>query len=296
MKRGWGEIPEKTRRPTASSGTIPTCENQGSSPVSHWWEASSLTAQPPPSLALNGKFKSLRLNYFAVEWAPKHGITGHVCSTKVATRFRELEPSPRPSCENVMWGPDSGLLKAQCVGSVQPAVFIQYINNAAPGRLGHYCARPIGGAGLFRGWRGGEGSFSFGSEESNDWRVTTYMCACSQQFIDVTKSTHDVGQLGSHLPLRRTRFDSRRFRPRTFAPENRDGDAAVRRVFLEIPRFSRPCIPALLHTHVASSSSDLKTPEYWAAPEREIPEKTLRPTASSGTIPTCENPVTRAGD
>ncbi|KAJ8882200.1 hypothetical protein PR048_018688 [Dryococelus australis] len=29
--------------------------------------------------------------------------------------------------------------------------------------------------------------------------------------------------------------------------------------------------------------------------KREIPEKTLRPTASSGTIPTCENPVTRPG-
>ncbi|KAJ8881014.1 hypothetical protein PR048_017487 [Dryococelus australis] len=31
------------------------------------------------------------------------------------------------------------------------------------------------------------------------------------------------------------------------------------------------------------------------AGKEEIPEKTLRPTASSGTIPTCENPVTRPG-
>ncbi|KAJ8866420.1 hypothetical protein PR048_032263, partial [Dryococelus australis] len=45
------EIPEKTRRPEASSSTIPTCENQGVTrlgiePGSLWWKASSLTAQP----------------------------------------------------------------------------------------------------------------------------------------------------------------------------------------------------------------------------------------------------------
>ncbi|KAJ8898461.1 hypothetical protein PR048_003821 [Dryococelus australis] len=45
------EIPEKTRRPTASSGTIPTCEKSvtrpGIEPGSPWWEAARLTAQPP---------------------------------------------------------------------------------------------------------------------------------------------------------------------------------------------------------------------------------------------------------
>ncbi|KAJ8874301.1 hypothetical protein PR048_025147 [Dryococelus australis] len=55
MKR-WGkqEIPEKTRQPTASSGTIPTCENPvtrpGIEPGSPWWEASRLTTQPPWSV------------------------------------------------------------------------------------------------------------------------------------------------------------------------------------------------------------------------------------------------------
>ncbi|KAJ8877521.1 hypothetical protein PR048_021976 [Dryococelus australis] len=46
--RGKLEIPEKTRRPTASSGTIPTCENpvtrSGIEPGSPWWEASVLIA------------------------------------------------------------------------------------------------------------------------------------------------------------------------------------------------------------------------------------------------------------
>ncbi|KAJ8891063.1 hypothetical protein PR048_010572 [Dryococelus australis] len=45
------EIPEKTRRPRASSGTISTCENPvtrpGIEPGSPWWEASVLIAQPP---------------------------------------------------------------------------------------------------------------------------------------------------------------------------------------------------------------------------------------------------------
>ncbi|KAJ8888302.1 hypothetical protein PR048_007789 [Dryococelus australis] len=49
--RGKWEIPEKTRRLTTSSSTIPTCENpvtrQGIEPGSPWWEASVLIAQPP---------------------------------------------------------------------------------------------------------------------------------------------------------------------------------------------------------------------------------------------------------
>ncbi|KAJ8872807.1 hypothetical protein PR048_026423 [Dryococelus australis] len=49
--RGKREIPEKTRRPTSSSCTIPTCEKPGVTrpgvePGSPWWEASSVTAQP----------------------------------------------------------------------------------------------------------------------------------------------------------------------------------------------------------------------------------------------------------
>ncbi|KAJ8890174.1 hypothetical protein PR048_009681 [Dryococelus australis] len=49
--RGKREISEKTFRPTASSGTIPTCESlvtrPGIEPGSPWWEASVPTAQPP---------------------------------------------------------------------------------------------------------------------------------------------------------------------------------------------------------------------------------------------------------
>ncbi|KAJ8878595.1 hypothetical protein PR048_019176 [Dryococelus australis] len=50
--RGKWEVPEKTRRTTAPSDTIPTCENPwatqpGIESGSPWWEASSLTITPP---------------------------------------------------------------------------------------------------------------------------------------------------------------------------------------------------------------------------------------------------------
>ncbi|KAJ8883150.1 hypothetical protein PR048_014990 [Dryococelus australis] len=52
--QGKREFAEKTHRPTASSGMIPTCENPvtqpGIEPGSPWWEASELTAWPPRPL------------------------------------------------------------------------------------------------------------------------------------------------------------------------------------------------------------------------------------------------------
>ncbi|KAJ8875883.1 hypothetical protein PR048_023790 [Dryococelus australis] len=55
--RGKQEVPEKTRQPEASSGTIPTCENAGVTqpeiePGSPWWKASRLTAQSPGPLPI----------------------------------------------------------------------------------------------------------------------------------------------------------------------------------------------------------------------------------------------------
>ncbi|KAJ8872143.1 hypothetical protein PR048_025745 [Dryococelus australis] len=52
QERGKREIPEKNRRPAASSGTISTCENPGVTRPEielgcHWWDASRLTAQSP---------------------------------------------------------------------------------------------------------------------------------------------------------------------------------------------------------------------------------------------------------
>ncbi|KAJ8874602.1 hypothetical protein PR048_025468 [Dryococelus australis] len=57
----------------------------------------------------------------------------------------------------------------------------------------------------------------------------------------------------THLPHRRTGFDSRRGHSRIFACGNCADDAAGRRVFSRISRFPCPFIPALLHTHLTSS-------------------------------------------
>ncbi|KAJ8866347.1 hypothetical protein PR048_032190 [Dryococelus australis] len=52
------EIQEETRRPAASSGTIPTCENTGATPpgietrLRQRWEASSLTTRPPQPILI----------------------------------------------------------------------------------------------------------------------------------------------------------------------------------------------------------------------------------------------------
>ncbi|KAJ8897119.1 hypothetical protein PR048_002465 [Dryococelus australis] len=54
---GKREIPEKTRRPTASSGTIPTCKNPvtrpGIEPGSPWWETSVLIGEQPNRMLAN---------------------------------------------------------------------------------------------------------------------------------------------------------------------------------------------------------------------------------------------------
>ncbi|KAJ8866726.1 hypothetical protein PR048_032587 [Dryococelus australis] len=57
IRQGKREVAGKTRRPAASYGTIPTCENKGVTrpgiePGSPWWEASRLTAWPPRSLVV----------------------------------------------------------------------------------------------------------------------------------------------------------------------------------------------------------------------------------------------------
>ncbi|KAJ8871561.1 hypothetical protein PR048_027887 [Dryococelus australis] len=116
---------------------------------------------------------------------------------------------------------------------------------------------------------------------------------------------------------RRTGFDSRRVRSRTLVR----GNCAVRCRWSTsfLGDFPFPvCIQALLHTHLTSLSSTLKTSIFRAAEisplfhfmievsmkqcrndkagETGIPEKIRRPAASSRTISTCENPgVTRPG-
>ncbi|KAJ8895161.1 hypothetical protein PR048_000486 [Dryococelus australis] len=75
-------------------------------------------------------------------------------------------------------------------------------------------------------------------------------------------------------------------------------DAAGLRVFSGISHFPHPFIPAPFQTRFASLALTFKAlicVGMKGRGKREIAEKTRQPKTSSGTIPTCENPVTRPG-
>ncbi|KAJ8889754.1 hypothetical protein PR048_009256 [Dryococelus australis] len=94
--KGWEkwEIPEKTRRPTASSGTIFTCENPvtrpGIKPGSSWWEASLVCApwSAGPEYFASGYRKRERERELSVMWCFQgvgvqtclQSVTVHECS------------------------------------------------------------------------------------------------------------------------------------------------------------------------------------------------------------------------
>ncbi|KAJ8866874.1 hypothetical protein PR048_032736 [Dryococelus australis] len=88
MKGGGGrEIPEETHRPTASSGTIPTCEiamggerADRSATVAPWWKAGILTARPR-----GGRRPTLT----RIALSPRATASGECVFVKVAVR--ELE-------------------------------------------------------------------------------------------------------------------------------------------------------------------------------------------------------------
>ncbi|KAJ8870066.1 hypothetical protein PR048_029077 [Dryococelus australis] len=65
--RGKREIPEKTRRPAASFGTIPKCKNLGATlsaiePGLPWWKASALAATPPRPPSLSDEALGVRVS------------------------------------------------------------------------------------------------------------------------------------------------------------------------------------------------------------------------------------------
>ncbi|KAJ8875211.1 hypothetical protein PR048_023106 [Dryococelus australis] len=72
-----------------------------------------------------------------------------------------------------------------------------------------------------------------------------------------------VVRLLAIYPPGRIGFDSRRGRTRDFRMWD---DATGRRVFSGISRFPRPCIPAMIHTHLASPSSAHKTLDVQSRP------------------------------
>ncbi|KAJ8865850.1 hypothetical protein PR048_033372 [Dryococelus australis] len=90
IERGKREIPEKTRRPAASSGTFPTCENPVNRPG---WEASSLTTtrlsprRRTDMLDTNQNKANVMLIKSKVDFVAsfssvKKGVAGYLCSSQ----------------------------------------------------------------------------------------------------------------------------------------------------------------------------------------------------------------------
>ncbi|KAJ8885898.1 hypothetical protein PR048_012104 [Dryococelus australis] len=109
MKRrrngGWGrlEIPEKSRRPTASSDTIPTCESpvtrSGIEPGSPWWEARVLIAQPswPPIPPIRIRAQGPRCAELNARWPSVDSTTPRPDLTTSRTTARRSLVDENPS-------------------------------------------------------------------------------------------------------------------------------------------------------------------------------------------------------
>ncbi|KAJ8872131.1 hypothetical protein PR048_025733 [Dryococelus australis] len=212
------EIPEKTRRPTASSGTIPTCENPVAWPdiehVSPWWEASVLTAQPPSPLS----------------WYRDGGnaaVTQDSGAQPMSGHFSTGEETIGRRCYGRREGvPISCLCLVLCKSS---------------------CL-----------------SLSLGKAEPI-W---------SSAGIVSAGETGDSRENPDNQRRRTAQFPRTKFQERPIVNRTRDLRCSQHR----------------------GEPERVKRSEYGAAPEckgggkREIPEKTHRPVASSGTMTTCENP------
>ncbi|KAJ8873903.1 hypothetical protein PR048_024739 [Dryococelus australis] len=100
-----------------------------------------------------------------------------------------------------------------------------------------------------------------GIEPHSPWREASNLTAHPQQILTNTpRGPRWCSGQTNHLSPGRTGFDSLRERSRVFrvcgiSPD----DAAGWRIFTGISRSPRPCIPALLHAHLASPSSTLRT-------------------------------------
>ncbi|KAJ8867875.1 hypothetical protein PR048_031680 [Dryococelus australis] len=110
--RGKREFPEKTRRPAATSGTIPTCENPrvarpGIEPSSPWWEAS--IASPPDrkvakddnditnttSAGRNGQLSKGKYDIQKYKLDPRMNCNTKYLRSVAIPREKHVEHSPR---------------------------------------------------------------------------------------------------------------------------------------------------------------------------------------------------------
>ncbi|KAJ8878373.1 hypothetical protein PR048_018950 [Dryococelus australis] len=265
--RGKQEIPEKTRRPAASSGTITGATPPGIEPGLPWREASSLTATPPrPSMASP---------YCVYLW-----------------NFQCL-PDPTMLWEESVW---RSYMQSPVVVWLVSDYSLFAAEDDRPERTPNKAVDLYMGKGAIRATltrtasassflRARCAEFQLGrkiepaeGEECASYRWLSLHqaeeCAAAHlQFLQADLSWRS--QLVRHRSRVRTAMGSnpgegmgsRRSCSQIFACGNPGGRQCRRSAgFLGDLPFPRPCIPALLHTHLATPSSALKLEDGLTAP------------------------------
>ncbi|KAJ8871386.1 hypothetical protein PR048_027703 [Dryococelus australis] len=300
--RGKRENLEKTRRPEASSGAIPTGTNPGATPPgiepdTPWWEARSLSTTPPRAQAVQEKpYKGgIRRSYrhfcstrqrlqpgVSDAWRRIRGDSGRLSILEEI--WKEFSPGYDPawSCIN---GPVVNHLSDfkqivtylsrydNFVNSFRDKIDVKHIYSKVTLAIGAQFTRPALHA-----------SETIGDLQGNTLRIL-YLPGVGQQPMNTQLKL----QRGYHLPpppgplkyhdwgcasvvgrLLASHLGDLGSIPGGIAPGflhvgNVSHDAAGQRVPSGVSRFPQLCIPALLYTHLASPSSDLKTSMLRAA-------------------------------
>ncbi|KAJ8870162.1 hypothetical protein PR048_029175 [Dryococelus australis] len=268
--RGKRETPEKTRRPMASSGTIPTCENPvtrpGIEPGLPWWEASRLAAQPPfgkppranKTIARGALAQTNREVYsqsnVSERAPPQEDITRYLLPYLVLVQASTRHGTGAVRGTFIPLPRDFHRLlekvKLSSHFSTKPTHNTKeihlYVNNLwwrvsffLPGA--QIIAFPATDAGVSRDQRSKENNML-----KHDYRLFT------SDYSSPTKANRVRFPAGSLHDFRNVEIVL-------------DDAAGRRRVFSGISRFPRSCLPALLHTRLTSLSSALKTSMLRAA-------------------------------
>ncbi|KAJ8888240.1 hypothetical protein PR048_007727 [Dryococelus australis] len=259
-------IPEKTHRPAASSGTIPTCENllvtrPGIEPGTPWWEASWLTARPPRPLVPHA-------------WGDRGGAVtparSHRCQSfpgytggggGKATRQRARLPGegedggghPLPPPKT---GPRITGARGGCKLQRGPSFHVR--ERSLPRDISHLHSATCRRRGI-----------------SNVSAIASHTSACVKAHV-----TNPKGDLICTVQ----RYDGNTARLARRSDETLGVRVSVARI-----------APSLLKPWTRSEGSIRAAAESNGWGKRDIPEKTLRPAASSGTITTCGNPGVEPG-
>ncbi|KAJ8871023.1 hypothetical protein PR048_027326 [Dryococelus australis] len=315
---GKWEISEKTRRPTASSGTVPTCENPvtrpGIEPGSPWWEASVLIAQPP----------SLITSVYATSPAtrPRYATDRTRYDTAQLPAYLSYLPACRPS---TLCTVTESAIGADCVHANCPfcAVVIIFFRRPGQFRKTDIFARSVRRSAFLSVARPRILKKSLSNLPQREIPEKTHQPAASSSAIPTCENP-GVARPGTEpgspwweaisLTAQTPRASQQHLAPvrckNGTSFWNEDGLGVLRRTAIIVPgkaQLNGLSGGTRRHTRKKKTKkptseegfSDKRKPrvsEVWSSAgmkgrvKRGITEKTRRPTASSGTIPTSEDP------